>query len=148
MGAHTNSMITGIRAELSSLKVTRDKVVKFKALLAQAIETRDQASGVMEKYYTAKGWNGQKAGREHEMDTDQAYAGLVAKWEAAWVVVNNRAKDVKICTDAASVFSKRALKLVQELEGYVKKKEAEKFWWQKKSVTASKQFIDYAKAVI
>jgi hypothetical protein len=148
MGAHTNSMIAGIRTALASLKVARDKVQKFKVPLAQAIAVRDQANAAVEKYYNAKGWQGQKPTREQEMDTDQVYAGLVAKWDEAWVVVNERAKDVKICTDAATVFSKRAMKMVQELEGYVKKKEAEKFWWQKKSVTAAKQFIDYAKAVI
>jgi hypothetical protein len=148
MGAHTNSMIAGIRTALASLKVARAKVDKFRGLLAQAIEVRDQASSVMEKYYKAQGWSGQKPTREQEMQTDQVYLGLVAKWEAAWVVVNNRAKEVKICTDAAAVFSKSAKKLVQELESYVKKKEAEKFWWQKKSVAAAKQFIDYANAVI
>lgn len=148
MGAHTNSMIADIRKELSTLKVAREKVVKFKASLAQAQEERDQASAAMEKYYKAKGWEGQLADRERQMESDQAYASLVAKWEAAWVLVNKQAKELKVFTDAASVLSKRALKLVQELEAYVKKKDAEKFWWQKKSVASAKQFIDYAKAVI
>jgi hypothetical protein len=148
MGAHTNSMIAVIRKTIVSLRDARALVVKNKGLLAQRIETRDQAAGAVQMYYNAQGWDGQKKTREQEMDADKAYAVLVAKWEAAFGVVNEQLKAVRIWLDTASALSKVAMTQVLELEGYVKKKEAEKYWWQKTSVTAAKQFIAYAKAVI
>jgi hypothetical protein len=145
MGAHTESMIVSIRTALSNLKVARAQLKAAQVAVAPAIVARDTAYAARQKYYKAQGWDGQKAGREQEMVADQAYRVLEAKWEAAIAEVTKLERPITAAWEAIDASRNRAAVLVQDLDDYIKKKEAEKSWWQKTSVASAKQFVTYAK---
>jgi hypothetical protein len=146
MGAHTESMIASIRIALSSLKLARAQLTAAKVPIAPAKVARDSAFAAMHKYYVAQGWDGQKATREQEMVSDQAYKVLEAKWEAAIAEVTKLERLLRAALGKVGAARQHAQTLVKVLDDYIKKKEVEKSWWQKTSVSSAKQFIVYAKA--
>jgi len=148
MGAHTNSLISGIKDAIVALKAARAKKISAYQNLQAAIQARDHAAAEMDNYYRAKGWDTKRSTHEQEMNSDQKWAGLNAKWDSAMNETRRLKKLLETTMSVQTTVNQVAAARLKSLEDYIKKKEVEKSWWQKTSVSAAKQFIVYAREVI
>jgi hypothetical protein len=148
MGSHTGQLTNAIKIGISTLKVKLARRDEAIAATEAAKQARDAAWAAIQAYYKKKGWGQNVERREEAMEEDQHFQALNATWDAEMTKVATGQKALSKALDECRAARVDAKAKLNGLKDYIKKKEAEKSWWQKTSVTAAKTFIAYADGII
>ena len=141
MGKKTEEKISVIKTALLKWKSLGENATAGEGKLKDALANREAIDKKNDQYYKSKGWDGNKPGREQEMDTDKVYQKLQKDWEDAYTKVNQLQKIiVSLKTDL-----KNARGIVErclaDFETFVNEKDKNKDATKKKSVPAARVFI-------